>query len=110
VQQQETRQFEVLMEEVIARPVLLERLAGDKGYSAGWFRDWQKEGGIKPVIPSEKNEARDPTFDKARYRRRNIVERCINSVKWFRRVATRYEKLVTHYLAMVKLAISFCLL
>jgi hypothetical protein len=33
-----------------------------------------------------------------------------NSLKWFRRVATRYEKLATHYLAMVTLAIIFRLL
>jgi transposase len=109
-QQHETQQFAALLEEVIAWPVRPERLAGDKGSSAGWIRDWLKEHGIKPVIPTKKNEARDPKFDKKRYRRRNIVERCINSLKWFRRVATRYEKLATHYLAMVKLAIIFRLL
>jgi len=38
------------------------------------------------------------------------VERCINSLKWFRRVATRYEKLATHSLGMVTLAIIFRLL
>lgn len=98
------------MEEVIAWPVCPERLAGDKGYSAGWIRDWLQEHGITPVIPTKKNEAKNKRFDKQRYRRRNIVERCIGSLKWFRRVATRYEKLATHYLAMVKLAIIFRLL
>jgi transposase len=32
------------------------------------------------------------------------VERCVNRLKQFRRVATRYEKRACHYLAMVKLA------
>jgi transposase len=32
------------------------------------------------------------------------VERCINKLKQFRRVATRYEKLAANYLAMVALA------
>jgi hypothetical protein len=30
--------------------------------------------------------------------------------KWFRRIATRHEKLATHYLSMVILAIIFRLL
>jgi len=34
----------------------------------------------------------------------------VSSLKWFRRVATRYEKLATHYLALVTLAIIFRLL
>ena len=109
-QQHETRQFVALMEEVIAWPVLPERLAGDKGYSAGWVRDWLKQHGITPVIPTKKNEKREKRFAKKYYRRRNVVERCIGNLKWFRRVATRYEKLAVHYLAMVKLAIIFRLL
>jgi len=45
-----------------------------------------------------------------RYRRRTIIERCVSRLKWFRRVATRYEKRATHYLGMVTLAIIFRLL
>jgi transposase len=48
--------------------------------------------------------------DRKTYRRRNIIERCVSTLKWFRRVATRYEKLATHYLGMVTLAIIFRLL
>jgi len=32
------------------------------------------------------------------------VERCVNRLKQFRRVATRHEKCACYYLAMVKLA------
>ena len=38
------------------------------------------------------------------------LQRCVNSLKWFGRLATRYEKLATHYLGMVTLAIIFRLL
>jgi transposase len=110
-QRHETQQFVPLMEEVVAWPILPERVAGDKGYSAGWVRAWLQEHKITPVIAHQKNEkARRGRFDRRRYRRRNVVERCINSLKWFRRVATRYEKLATHYLAMVTIAIIFRLL
>ena len=98
------------MEAVIAGPGLPERWAGDKGDSAGWIRDGRKGHGIGPVIPARKNEARAPTFDQARYRQRNIIERCIGSLQGFRRVATRYEELATHSPAMVNLAIIFRLL
>ena len=41
------------------------------------------------------------TFDRAAYRLRNRVERLINRLKQFRRIATRYEKRAANYLAML---------
>jgi transposase len=35
------------------------------------------------------------------YRERNKVERCVNKLKQFRRVATRYEKTARNFLGMV---------
>lgn len=110
-QEHETQQFVALMEEATAWPEQPEKLAGDKGYSADWIRDWLQERGIKPVIPYKSNEkGHGKRFDRKSYCKRNIIERCVSSLKWFRRVATRYEKLAIHYLAMVNLAIIFRLL
>jgi transposase len=110
-QEHETQQAIPLLEEATAWPEQPAKVAGDKGYSAGWLREWLQERGIEPVIAHQKNEqGRRQKFDKKTYRRRNIVERCINSLKWFRRVATRYEKLATHYLGVVTVAIIFRLL
>ena len=110
-QEHETQRAIALLEEALAWPQQPAKVAGDKGYSAGWLRDWLLERGITPVIAHQKNEkARQGRFDKKTYKRRNIVERCVSSLKWFRRVATRYEKLATHYLGMVTLAIIFRLL
>jgi transposase len=110
-QQHETQQFIPLMEAATVWPNQPEKLAGDKAFSAGWIRDWLKERGIKPVIAHQKSEkARTGRFDRKSYRRRNVIERCVSSLKWFRRVATRYEKLALHYLGMVTLAIIFRLL
>ncbi len=58
----------------------------------------------EPVIPTRKDQPRQPDFDKAAYRERNKVERLINRLKQYRRIATRYEKRATNYLAMVTLA------
>ncbi len=38
------------------------------------------------------------------YRQRNVIERAINRLKQFRRIATRYEKLAANYTAMIPLA------
>jgi transposase len=43
-------------------------------------------------------------FDQAIYARRNVVERCINRLKQWRGLATRYEKRALNYRAMVVIA------
>ena len=77
------------------------RAAGDKGYSSPKARRHLRRRHIRAVIPSKSNQRRQPNFDGAAYRRRNLVERLINRLKQFRRIATRYEKRATNYLAMV---------
>ncbi|WP_139039572.1 transposase, partial [Aeromonas salmonicida] len=68
--------------------------------------------GIKAVIPQRSDQQRHHkgrplVLDKARYRRRNVVERCFGWLKKFRRFSTRYEKLAGSFAAFIKLA--FCL-
>ena len=60
--------------------------------------------GIGATIPKKADERPQRVFDRALYRERNKVERLINRVKQYRRVATRYEKLAVTSLAMVTLA------
>jgi transposase len=43
-------------------------------------------------------------IDQAIYRRRNVVERCINRLKQWRGLATRYEKRTANERAMVVIA------
>jgi len=106
-QEHETQRAIPLLEEATAWPNQPAKVAGDKGYSAGWLRDWLRERGIQPVIAHRSNEHQPARFPRTVYRRRNVVERCVSSLKWFRRVATRYEKLATHDLAMVNIAMIF---
>lgn len=86
------------------------RLCGDKGYSSDRIRDGLVACGIRPLIPMRDNEHvndrdRWGKFDKAAYKRRNVVERAIAKLKEFRRVATRYEKLAESFVGMVNLAV-----
>ena len=84
-------------------------LAADKGYSFRRIRRWLHRRKIEPVIPQRSNQigrvGGHRGLDRAKYRRRNVVERCVNWLKECRRVATRFEKLAVNYLAMIDLAI-----
>ena len=80
------------------------RLVGDKGYSSGKVRCYLRRLGIGATIPKKRDERPQCRFDRDLYRERNQVERCINRLKQFRRVATRYEKLAVTFLAMVTIA------
>ena len=108
-QRNEQVMFEALMEQGAVkrrrgRPRLRpDRVAGDKGYSSRRIRRYLRRRGIGVVIARQKRERRR-RFDKAAYRKRNVVERLINRLKQFRRVATRYEKRAVNYRAMVVIA------
>jgi transposase len=80
------------------------RVVADKGYSSRKLRCYLRRRGIRMTIPRKKNEERGGPFDRETYRERNRVERLINRLKQFRRVATRYEKRAVHYTAMLTLA------
>ena len=80
-------------------------VAGDKGYSSPTVRQYLKERRIGVVIPTKIGQAPDPDFDRVAYRERNVVERLINRLKQWRRVATRYEKRAANFRAMVTIAV-----
>ena len=77
-----------------------QRVVADKGYSSRTNRLSMQRRGIRITIPRKANERRTGPFDKAIYRLRNRVERLINRLKQFRRLATRYEKRAANYKAM----------
>jgi transposase len=87
------------------------RLAGDKAYSNRRIRRWLARRKVQAVIarPDDQrarlSERAEGSFDRERYRQRNVVERLIGWLKECRRVATRYEKLAVNFLAMLKLAL-----
>jgi transposase len=80
------------------------RTAGDKGYSSPTARRRLRARGIRPVIPTRKDQPRQRNFDRQAYRQRNRVERLFARLKQFRRIATRYEKRAVNYLAMITIS------
>jgi transposase len=67
-------------------------LIADRGYTGAPVRDELKRRGIKAVIPTRSTEKRQLAIDHAAYAERNRIERLINRLKQYRRIATRYEK------------------
>lgn len=88
-------------------------VAGDKGYSYPGVRAWLRRHHIQPVIPERDDQrerrrhrpGRKPGFDRECYRRRNVVERAGGLLKEARAIATRFDKLATHYRATLLLGI-----
>jgi transposase len=88
------------------------RLIGDKGYSYERCRAVLRRRGIPHTIPERADQrarrahrpGRKPAFDREAYRRRNAVERCVNRLKQWRGIATRFEKRAANFRAMVVVA------
>ena len=109
-QRHEATVFEELMTEgAVKRPgrgrprIRPGRVCGDKGYSSRKIRAYLRRRGIRYTIPRKTNERRTGPFDRVLYRTRNLVERAINRLKQFLRIATRYEKKAENYLAMLQI-------
>jgi len=82
-------------------------IAGDKGYSFPRIRAWCERRDIFDVIPLRSNQTAQVGhhgLNKLVYRGRNVVERTIGHLKENRRIGTRFEKLASAFLGMLKLA------
>lgn len=88
-----------LLEDIPARHVL-----ADKAYDSNALRALIKAKRAKAVIPSNRSRKKLIRHDKAIYKQRNQVERCINRLKNFRRFATRYDRRAARFLAFIHLA------
>ena len=84
-----------------------QRLVADKGYTSAALRSYLHRYHIHCTIARRSNEHHRRSFNKQHYKKRNIVERLINRLKQFRRVATRYEKRASNFAAMITIASIF---
>ena len=81
-----------------------EAVIGDRAYSSRAARRDLLQRGIRAVIPQKRNEHPAYVMDWALYRERNRVERLVNRLKQYRRIATRHDKCADSYGAFVTLA------
>ena len=113
-QRHESTQVAALLDDIrVSRPRKRPaHLIADKGYSYPACRQLLRQRGIPHTIPERcdqrERRAKRPgqplRFNAAAYRRRNVIERCVNKLKQWRGIASRYEKRAVNYRAMVIIA------
>jgi transposase len=92
--------------DLVPAPSLVERtqprcLLADKAYSSHAFRTLLDQLNCESVIPSSSSWIDPPPYDKELYKARSEVECTFNLLKQARRFATRYEKTLRNYAAVV---------
>lgn len=65
---------------------------------------WHSSGHPPKHYEGKRRPGRPVTYDKTAYRKRTVIERCIDWLKQRRSLATRFEKLAVNYMAVVHLA------
>jgi transposase len=74
------------------------------GYDSDAIRRQVENVGMMPNIPPKANRKWKNCFSPFLYRNRNAIERMFCRLKDFRRVATRYDRSATNFLAAVCIA------
>jgi putative transposase len=92
--------------DIVPAPSLVQRtqprgLLADKAYSTHDFRAVLEQLECEPVIPSSSSWVDPPPYDEELYKARSEVECTFNLLKQARRFATRYEKTLRNYVAVV---------
>ena len=90
----------------VPAPVLVDRtkpkcLLADRAYDGDAFRQQLRGMQCEPVIPGKRNRVVPTPYDQHKYKSRVDVECTFNLLKQARRFATRYEKTLRNYAAVV---------
>jgi transposase len=81
---------------------------GDKAYDVDAIREALQARDAVAVIPPKANRKAPAAFDKVLYKARSAVECTFNLLKQARRFATRYEKTLRNYAAVVAIGCALC--
>ena len=81
-----------------------ERIVAGRGCGCDRLREQIVVQGAEPVIPGRKNRKVPVEYDKHWYKSRHLVENFFCRIADHRRVATRYEKTASRFLATVLLS------
>jgi len=79
-------------------------LMADKAYDADAILARCRAAGARANIPPKAYRKTPQPFDRALYRRRNVVGRFFNRIKQYRGMATRYDKHAETFMAGLTLA------
>ena len=95
--------------DVTQAPALLvgltpKRVLADKAYDSNALRQIIAGLNAEAVIPCNPTRKVPIPYDFDAYKARNLIERCFNKLKHFRRIATRYDRRAAYFLSFVQIA------
>ena len=83
-------------------------VVADKAYDTNALLELIAASGAKAVIPPRVNRLEQRPWDAHQYKHRNLIERFFCRLKQFRRIATRYDKLMRRFESFVHLSAALC--
>ena len=105
-QDHDASHLEPLLDKVEARLPHLDEVVADRAFSGDPQRQACLDRDLAPQVPNKSNAVDPWPYDKKAYKERNKVERLIGKTKQYRRIATRYEKLVRTFKGFLCLAFA----
>jgi transposase len=81
-------------------------MIADRGYDTNEIRAFLRTKRMKAVIPAKRSRKHQYRHDKQLYAQRNLIERCFGKLKLYRRIATRFDRNDSHFIAFLYLACS----
>lgn len=97
----EGQRHDILPAKELVRKALSRCLLADKAYDSRDFRGALEDQGCEQVIPRNRSRADRTSYNKELYKARSDIECTFNLLKHARRFATRYEKTLRNYAAVV---------
>ena len=59
------------------------------------------------IIPCKSNKINHISFDKQVYKERHLIKNFFSKIKHFKRVFSRFDKTISAYIGMIKLAFGY---
>lgn len=84
--------------------ILGSNIIGDKAYGAKKIRNFITEHNVEYTILTKESNPNPWFCGFGLYKKRHLVECFFNKIKAFRKVAIRYDKLASSFLAFVRIA------
>jgi transposase len=87
--------------EALLDGLTFEKVIAERGYAGAAFLAYVQAPGSEAVIPPHPSATVQRAYDTWLYRERHLVECCINKLKHFRRLFSRFDKLDRSYLGFL---------
>ncbi len=83
------------------------KVIADRAYHSNEIRQHIQSISSEAVIPCKSNTLNHIPFDSHVYKERHLIENFFSKIKHFRRVFSRFDKTISAYIGMIKLACTF---